>query len=391
MSAKRSRRTIIALFSDEEPPLKSVSKKTKNSEGLVWLDRINKKIVKRLKIKNHFNNSKKQFLALWPKSFDREALVKITPEVINRTKYAKNFIVEKNLAPHLIIVFLGVVVALCNVIVARGAGDLYKLIPADPSSQVEISSSIDKYTRLISNDSGSVEKLVSLPTDSGNDGFALNVRTVSTQVSERSDEQPPAAAGPRDNTIKYTVQGGDTLSGLGMKFNVRVVSIKYVNSMTDADYIRPGDVLKIPPEGYEPSAYQIALQEKKLAANTRTTASTSNTGSKITVSAKAGSKYNGYPYGYCTYYVATRRSVPTSWGNAGHWLSSAKRAGYSTGNTPVPGAIMVSSESWWGHVGYVESVSGNTFTISEMNYNGWGVVNRRTLSINAGVIKGFVY
>ena len=389
MPAKRSRRTIIALLSGEEPPLKRESKKTKKGTGSVRLEKIKKQLIERLKIKNQ-QNKFNQFLAFWSTSFSKKSLTKITPEVINRTKYAKNFIVEKNLAPHIIVVFLGIVVALCNVIVARGAGDLYKLIPADPSSQVEISSSIDKYTKLIPNDSGSVEKIVSLTTDSGNDGFALNVRTVSTQISQRTDEQPPAAAGPRDNTIKYTVQAGDTLSGLGMKFNVRVVSIKYVNNMTDADYVRPGDVLKIPPEGYEPSAYQIALQEKKLAANSRTTAS-SKTTKKIAVNAKAGTKYNGYPYGYCTYYVATRRAVPTSWGNAGQWLNSAQRAGYSTGSTPVPGSIVVTRESWWGHVGYVESVSGNSFTISEMNYNGWGVVNRRTVSIGTGVIKGFIY
>lgn len=377
------------MFSDEEPPLKRASKKTKKDEGPVWLGRI-KKLTGQLKSKNQFNKIN-QFLASWSNTVSKEGLTKITLGVIDRTKYAKNFIVEKNLAPHIVIVFLGLVVALCNVIVAQGAGDLYKMIPANPSSQIEISASIDRYTSLIPNDSGSVEKLVSLPTGSGSDGFALNVRTVSTQVSDRSDDEPPAAAGPRENTIKYTVQPGDTLSVLGMKFNVRVVSIRYVNNMADADYIRPGDVLKIPPEGYEPSAYQISLLDKKLAASSSSSSRSSSTNSKITVSTGGGSKYNGYPYGYCTYYVATRRSVPTSWGNAGVWLNSAKRAGYSTGSTPVPGAIVVTRESWWGHVAYVESVNGGSFTVSEMNYSGWGVVSRRTISVNSGVIKGFIY
>ncbi|MDO8443881.1 MAG: CHAP domain-containing protein, partial [bacterium] len=79
------------------------------------------------------------------------------------------------------------------------------------------------------------------------------------------------------------------------------------------------------------------------------------------------------------------------WGNGGQWLNSAQRAGYSTGSTPVPGAIMVSSESFWGHVAYVESVDGDEFTIVEMNARGWGVTSRRTKNKNDRVIKGFIY
>jgi surface antigen len=65
--------------------------------------------------------------------------------------------------------------------------------------------------------------------------------------------------------------------------------------------------------------------------------------------------------------------------------------GYATGKAPRVGAIMVSSESWWGHVGVVESVSGNTFTISEMNYKGFAKKSYRTVSSNSRLIKGFIY
>jgi surface antigen len=44
-----------------------------------------------------------------------------------------------------------------------------------------------------------------------------------------------------------------------------------------------------------------------------------------------------------------------------------------------------------GHVAYVEQVSGGTITISEMNYRGWGVVDRRTLSAYGGVVRGYIY
>lgn len=98
-----------------------------------------------------------------------------------------------------------------------------------------------------------------------------------------------------------------------------------------------------------------------------------------------------FPYGYCTYYVAQKRFVPWS-GNAGTWLSGARAAGYETGKVAQPGAIMVTSEGGSvGHVAYVESVSGDKVTISEMNFKGFGVVSTRTISAGSGFIKGYIY
>jgi len=98
-----------------------------------------------------------------------------------------------------------------------------------------------------------------------------------------------------------------------------------------------------------------------------------------------------FPYGYCTYYVAQKRTVPWS-GNAGTWLNGARNSGYETGNTPKPGAIMVTSEGkGTGHVAYVESVDEDQITVSEMNYKGFGKTSTRTISSNYGVIKGYIY
>lgn len=100
---------------------------------------------------------------------------------------------------------------------------------------------------------------------------------------------------------------------------------------------------------------------------------------------------NTYSYGYCTWYVASQRNVPGSWGNAGQWLYSAQTSGYATGNIPQIGAIIVTSESGWGHVGIVESIQDNQITISEMNYLGWGIVNTRDINSNSAIINGFIY
>lgn len=100
---------------------------------------------------------------------------------------------------------------------------------------------------------------------------------------------------------------------------------------------------------------------------------------------------HNFPYGYCTYYVSQRRPVYWS-GNAITWLSNARAAGFATGDTPQAGAILVTSEGGYtGHVAYVESVDGDQITISEMNYNGWGVISSRTISTSYGAIRGYIY
>lgn len=105
---------------------------------------------------------------------------------------------------------------------------------------------------------------------------------------------------------------------------------------------------------------------------------------------KAGAGHK-FPYGYCTWYVAQKRYVPWG-GNAGTWLYHAKSLGYQTGKAPRPGSIMVTTESrYYGHVALVEKVSGDTITVSEMNFVGWGKVSRRTISAKSRAIKGFIY
>jgi surface antigen len=110
---------------------------------------------------------------------------------------------------------------------------------------------------------------------------------------------------------------------------------------------------------------------------------------------------NHFAYGFCTYYVATRRCVP--WlGNAGSWYIAAAQMGYKEGRLPVAGAIVVfwpgvggvSSE---GHVAYVEAVGPaegiptGSFKLSEMNFAGWNRVDYRVISDTTSNIEGFIY
>jgi hypothetical protein len=101
-----------------------------------------------------------------------------------------------------------------------------------------------------------------------------------------------------------------------------------------------------------------------------------------------------FPYGPCTYYIASRRAV-TWGGNAGDWWWSA-RGHRPEGQVPVQGAIVVFNIGWVGHVAYVEHVNiDGTFLISEMNYaaggGGWGRVDYRTISTRDASILGYIY
>jgi surface antigen len=100
---------------------------------------------------------------------------------------------------------------------------------------------------------------------------------------------------------------------------------------------------------------------------------------------------NHFAYGYCTWYVANRRNVPW-FGNAKEWWGNAPPYGYAEGQAPIVGAIMVTRESGWGHVAYVESVNGDgSWTVSEMNFKGWNIVSRRTLRPGQAPVVGFIY
>ena len=93
---------------------------------------------------------------------------------------------------------------------------------------------------------------------------------------------------------------------------------------------------------------------------------------------------NKFPYGWCTWYVASKRNVTWS-GNAKAWDDNAKRQGYTVSRNPIAGAIMVTNESRWGHVAYVEWVSATKIMVSEMNYVGFARVSTRIIPKNYGV------
>jgi surface antigen len=240
----------------------------------------------------------------------------------------------------------------------------------------------------------------------------------------------------------YTVKEGDTVSGIAAKNLITVNTILWANDLENVDAIKPGDQIfilpvagvthivqngetldviaqkyhadkeriiafnELPANGDIKTDQEIVIPDgqkefPKPTVDTSDTlrrqyATSSGVGAATDISSgwkklegKAGAGHR-FPYGYCTWYVAQKRYVPWS-GNAGTWLYNARAQGYKTSKSPSVGAIVVTTDSpYYGHVALVESVSGGSITVSEMNYRGWGKVNRRVIPTVSRSIKGYI-
>lgn len=107
-----------------------------------------------------------------------------------------------------------------------------------------------------------------------------------------------------------------------------------------------------------------------------------------------GSGGDGYGYGcrQCASYVAWRIAKETGvyyrWGNAKDFTNNATNAGYQyLGMSPQPGSIAVMDPAkagqGFGHVAWVEAVSGDTVTVSQYNLDygqGYGMYSMMTMS-----------
>ncbi len=182
--------------------------------------------------------------------------------------------------------------------------------------------------------------------------------------------------------LSYTVKKGDNLDIIAKKYKAQKDKIIAFNSLPADGKIEKGEKIIIP-DGRKKTLFK----KHTFSISTRRHYEPFNTlGKTLRGNPKSSHRF---PYGYCTWYVAQRRYVPWS-GNAGTWLYHAKVAGYKTSRIPHVGSIMVSSSSYWGHVAYVEKVSGNKITVSEMNYKAWGKKDYRTFNYHSRIIKGFI-
>ncbi len=187
--------------------------------------------------------------------------------------------------------------------------------------------------------------------------------------------------------IKYKVQKGDSLNAIVSKYNTDKQRVMAYNEIPADEKLKEGQEIILPDAYISPPAGPATGTRLAIAGQAQSYSSVSG---YAPIRLSGGGSGHRFPYGYCTWYVSQRRYVPWG-GNAGAWLANARASGKATGRTPRPGAIVVTGESRWGHVALVESVSGSSFTVSEMNYAGFGKKSKRIISTNSRAVKGFIY
>lgn len=95
---------------------------------------------------------------------------------------------------------------------------------------------------------------------------------------------------------------------------------------------------------------------------------------------------NSYPdQSQCTAGVASSKGNIPSWGNANQWDDNARASGKTVSSVPVVGAVAQTDGGYYGHVGVVVSIQGDSVTILEKNYDYNGSVRTHTVPTSSYV------
>lgn len=172
----------------------------------------------------------------------------------------------------------------------------------------------------------------------------------------------------------YTLASGDALETVAKSENTTVQRIFNKNpKIVNPDIIAVGDTIEIPlpDEQLQNRPMPVMLEVSNESLNVVATRNSSDSPRSFSSSG------NTYSYGYCTWYAKNMRpDLPNDLGNADTWYI---RYSGSKGTSPQVGAIGVAKG--YMHVAYITGVNADgTVNLSEMNYQGWGVVSTRTAS-----------
>lgn len=242
-----------------------------------------------------------------------------------------------------------------------------------------------------------------------NHADSVNAQLASAQSEEQVVEKPIIASAPlpsRRDIKTYVVKAGDNVNSVAASNGISSDSLKWSNGLTN-NTLAEGATLYLPPSGVNGIVYIVKAGDtpdnlaQKYNANKELITAFNDAevgglkvGDRILIpngtvvaprpsytyagfafGAYAKYGYNGYDYGWCTWYASNRRTeigrpVPANLGNAYSWYYLAQRAGLATGLTPAPGAVAVNQSG--NHVSVVEIVNPDgSFIVSEMNSSGW--------------------
>jgi surface antigen len=199
------------------------------------------------------------------------------------------------------------------------------------------------------------------------------------RISEGTNIQPgqDLLLPPTGATVLVRVLPGETLSTFAARFRVSSGVVLNYNDLTSGTALAPNSFLLMPAAASPTSLPAADFVPVKVGVP------------EVVPTTPAPA--NKFPWGECTYWVASQRYIPWS-GNAVNWWVNAQAYGAPEGQVPVVGAIAVFDNGWDGHVGFVTKVLANgEWVQSEMNVDGLGVEDSRTINPTSGYFLGFIY
>jgi N-acetylmuramoyl-L-alanine amidase len=228
----------------------------------------------------------------------------------------------------------------------------------------------------------SIAQQYGVPEESVRWSNLTTLSRVGSQPAVGSDVLVPPVAG-----IALVSREGDTFAALADRFHVDAAAVADFNRLRYAiDDPLPAGLELVVPAGRGPDLAPVA-QSSRPAAGFRGRGYTL-LGPGAWVPTVAG---NRFAFGNCTYYVYNRRPVPWN-GDAWAWYGNAQAMGFPTGRAPRAGSIMVTWESGYGHVAYVESANPDgSWVVSEMNWVAFNTVDRRLIQPGGVPLIGFIY
>ncbi len=290
--------------------------------------------------------------------------------------------------------------------------------PLDQVSSADIALTVARMSQLpettaVSNQAQSQAADIAIAA-SNSSNVISKPQVVATALKSRADIQV------------YTVQAGDTIPNVATRYGITSDSIRWSNNLS-GDALTPGNKITIPPvtgivytvkagdtpesvaakfnankdqivayndaeiSGFQPGEQIIIPNATQATAKTAAAISSAGGASGVGFPWGVGPMYgfNGYDYGYCTWYVATQINVPGNWGNASSWAYYARLSGWNVSQAPTVGAI-AQKGGGEGHVGIVIGVNPDgSVVIRDMNgFAGWGRVGTGTVS--AGFFQNFI-
>lgn len=298
---------------------------------------------------------------------------------------------------------LAIVVVAVLVVVRNSGGNAANYSAFNTAEESRASNPLDTLTA--TDIAVNIARMTALPEELSIVNLADDVKLeLSTAVVEREFAVKPQILSPdirtKEDIKQYQVVPGDTVASVAAKFGVTSDTIRWSNGLT-GNNLRAGITLTVPPQNGVMYSVLSGDTVEKIARVYRASASQIIAFNDIELTGiKPGDKifipngqrpapavatfvYRGgagkYPFGWCTYYAASRAGVTHNWGNARSWAGSARQTpGWVVGRVPTPGAIAQTTRMHpLGHVAIVEEVSpdGTRMRISDMNgVAGWGQV-----------------